>query len=129
MMERTGQHVWHAEVCRVKGELLLAQESQKPVLSLAEGANVKGQMPILSIAEGSKVEEAEACFQQAIAIAQQQRAKSWELRASVSLARLWQSQGKQAEAYQLLAEIYGWFTEGFDTAELQEAKALLDLLA
>ena len=73
--------------------------------------------------------EAEACFQHAIAIAQQQRAKSWELRASMSLARLWQSQGKQAEARQLLAEIYGWFTEGFDTRDLQEAKSLLDRLA
>ena len=76
-----------------------------------------------------RVAEAEACFQQAIEIAQQQRAKSWELRASVSLARLWQNQGKQAEARQLLAEIYGWFTEGFDTADLQEAKALLEELA
>jgi predicted ATPase len=66
---------------------------------------------------------------QPIAVAQQQSAKSWELRASVSLARLWQSQGKKEEARQLLAEIYGWFTEGFDTKDLQEAKALLEELA
>ena len=72
--------------------------------------------------------EAEACFLQAIAVAQQQSAKSWELRASVSLARLWQRQGKQAQARHLLAEIYGWFTEGFDTKDLQEAKALLSEL-
>jgi predicted ATPase len=67
--------------------------------------------------------------QQALAIAQRQQAKSWELRAATSLARLWQSQGKRAEAYERLAQIYGWFTEGFDTADLQEAKALLEALA
>jgi adenylate cyclase len=67
----------------------------------------------------------EECFLKAITIAQKQYAKSLELRAMMSLARLWQSQGKSAEARQLLAEIYGWFTEGFDTKDLQEAKALL----
>ena len=104
VMERTGEHAWHVEMYRLKGTLLLQQQ-------------------------GTVQAEAEACFQQAIEIAQQQRAKSWELRASVSLARLWQSQAKQAEAYQLLAEICGWFTEGFDTADLQEAQALLEELA
>ena len=70
---------------------------------------------------------AEACFQQALTIAaRQQRAKSWELRAAVSLGRLWQQQGKRAEAFELLAPIYGWFTEGFDTPDLKEARALLD---
>jgi predicted ATPase len=73
--------------------------------------------------------EAENCFQQAIAIAQNQQAKSLELRAARSLARLWQQQGKRQEAYDLLAPVYHWFTEGFDTADLQEAKALLDALA
>ena len=62
-------------------------------------------------------------------MARQQQAKSWELRAAMSLARLWQQQGKRAEARDLLAPIYGWFTEGFDTADLQEAKALLEELA
>jgi predicted ATPase len=62
-------------------------------------------------------------------IARQQHAKSWELRAATSLARLWQGQDKRAEAHALLAPIYGWFTEGFDTADLQEAKALLEALA
>ena len=70
-------------------------------------------------------EEAEACFQQALAIARQQQAKSLELRAAMSLSRLWQQQGKQAEARELLAPVYGWFTEGFDTADLQDAKVLL----
>jgi predicted ATPase len=71
-------------------------------------------------------EEAEACFQQALAVARRQQAESLELRAAISLSRLWQQQGKQAEARALLAPLYRWFTEGFDTADLQEAKALLE---
>jgi predicted ATPase len=73
--------------------------------------------------------QAEACFQQALTIARQQQAKSWELRAATSLSRLWQQQGKRADAYDLLAPIYDWFTEGFDTTDLQEARALLEALA
>ena len=73
--------------------------------------------------------QAEACFQQALAVARRQQAKSWELRTATSLSRLWQQQGKRIEAYELLAPIYGWFTEGFDTADLQEAQALLAELA
>ena len=73
--------------------------------------------------------EAETCFHQALAIARQQQAKSWELRAATSLARLWQSQDKCQDATDLLAPVYGWFTEGFDTADVQEAKALLQELA
>jgi predicted ATPase len=75
------------------------------------------------------VSHAEACFQQALAIARRQQAKSLELRAAMSLSRLWQQQGKRDEAQGLLAPIYGWFTEGFDTADLQEARALLEELA
>ncbi len=71
------------------------------------------------------VSQAESCFQQALAIARDQEAKSWELRAATSLARLWQSQGKRQAAYDLLAPVYEWFTEGFDTADLKDAKALL----
>jgi predicted ATPase len=73
--------------------------------------------------------EAEACFLKALEISQKQQAKSLELRATTSLARLWQQQGKRAEAHRMLSEIYGWFTEGFDTKDLQEAKALLAELA
>ena len=73
--------------------------------------------------------EVEACFQKAIEVARQQEAKSWELRATMSLSRLWLNQGKKEEARQLLSEIYDWFTEGFDTADLQEAKALLEELS
>ncbi|MFN7944133.1 MAG: protein kinase [Blastocatellia bacterium] len=97
--EQYGEHFFQAEIYRLRGELLLQSE-----------------------APHAAVEE---CFLQAIKVAQQQQAKSLELRAVMSLARLWQRQGKAAEAQQMLAAIYGWFTEGFDTADLQDAKALL----
>ena len=70
-----------------------------------------------------------ACFHQALDVARRQQARALELRAALSLSRLWQQQGKRQEAHELLAPIYGWFTEGFDTADLQDAKALLDALA
>ena len=73
--------------------------------------------------------EAQACFHRALDIARSQQAKSLELRAATSLSRLWQEQGKRTEARQLPAEVYGWFTEGFDTPDLREAKMLLDELA
>jgi predicted ATPase len=73
--------------------------------------------------------EAETCFRQALDIARAQSAKSWELRAATSLARLWTDQGKRAQAHDLLGPVYDWFTEGFETADLKEAKALLDELA
>ena len=84
--------------------------------------DLKSQVPNLE-------EEAEECFHKAIEIARRQGAKSLELRAVMSLARLWQKQGKKEEARQRLAEIYGWFTEGFDTADLKEAKVLLEELS
>ena len=76
-----------------------------------------------------RIKDAEACFHKAIDVARQQKAKSLELRAATSLARLWHQQGKTTEAYQLLAEIYGWFTEGFETPDLKDAQALLTELA
>jgi predicted ATPase len=78
---------------------------------------------------GTPQAEAETCFRQSLDIARRQQAKSLELRAAMGMARLWQQQGKHAEARELLAPIYGWFTEGFDTADLQEAKALLEEFA
>jgi predicted ATPase len=72
---------------------------------------------------------AERYFERAISVARQQQAKSWELRAAMSMARLWRDQGKRDEARELLAPVYGWFTEGFDTRDLKEAKALLEALA
>jgi predicted ATPase len=106
-VDKTGERVYEAELYRLKGELTLRSRVQGPK---------------------SKVEEAEECFLKAIEIACKQQAKSLELRAVTSLSRLWQQQGKRAEAHELLAEIYNWFTEGFDTVDLQEAKALLDQL-
>ena len=73
--------------------------------------------------------KAEAHFEHAHAVAREQRAKSWELRAAMSMARLWRDQGKRDEARELLAPVYGWFTEGFDTRDLKEAKGLLDELS
>jgi len=73
-------------------------------------------------------DSAEECFTKAVAVAREQKAKFWELRAATSLARLWQSQNKAREAHDLMAPVYGWFTEGFDTADLKDAKALLDEL-
>jgi predicted ATPase len=75
------------------------------------------------------VAKAEAHFGRALAVAREQQAKSWELRAAMSMARLWRDQGKRQQAHDLLAPVYGWFTEGFDTLDLKEAKALLDQLA
>jgi predicted ATPase len=104
---------WEAELHRLKGELLLqsALKNQESAVFTPYAAEV------------------EACFQQALDIARRQQAKSLELRAAVSLSRLWQQHGKRAEARELLAPIYNWFTEGFDTADLQEAKTLLEALS
>jgi predicted ATPase len=103
-MKQQEERWWEAEIHRLRG-VVLSQQS------------------------GTPQEEAQACFQQALDVARRQEAKSLELRTSMSLARLWQRQGKRADAHALLAPIYGWFTEGFDTADLQEAKALLEELS
>jgi predicted ATPase len=100
-IERSGQRFHEAEVHRLKGELLLAQDA-------------------------SNASQAEQSFRTAIEIARKQSAKSWELRATTSLARLLARQGKRDEARAMLAEIYNWFTEGLDTADLKDAKAVLD---
>ena len=100
----TGEHYWEPELYRLQGELLLALSAERHT-------------------------EAAACFQQALNVARQQQAKSLELRAAMSLSRLWQHQGQQGAARELLAPIYGWFTEGFDTADLRDAKALLTALS
>jgi class 3 adenylate cyclase/predicted ATPase len=112
---RTGERYNEVDLYRLKGELVLQSGVRRPA-----SAATSPQSPT-----SSPQSEAEACFHKAIEIARQQQAKSLELRAVMSLSRLWQSQGREDEARQLLAEIYGWFTEGFDTKDLQEAKALL----
>jgi predicted ATPase len=103
LVEQTGVRWYEAETYRIKGTVLLHQATPDAA-------------------------QAEACFQQALDIARRQEAKSWELRAATSPARLWQAQGKRQEAVDLLAPVYEWFTEGFDTADLQEAKTLLETL-
>jgi TOMM system kinase/cyclase fusion protein len=100
MVVKNGERVYEAELHRLKGELLLSLSTDNQ-------------------------DAAETCFHQALDIARYQQAKSWELRAAMSLSRLWQRQGRRDEACELLAPVYGWFTEGFETADLQEAKALL----
>jgi predicted ATPase len=103
-IERTGDALWEPEVHRFMVDLLLRRNPSAP-------------------------DRAEVSYRRAIECARSQEAKSWELRATASLARLWRDQGKPAEAHALLAPVYGWFTEGFDTADLKEAKALLEQLA
>jgi predicted ATPase len=103
-VDTTGERWYESELYRLKGALLLQQSSDDHM-------------------------KAEHCFHHALEIARNQQAKSFELRTATSLARLWQQQGKLKEAYDLLALVYGWFTEGFDTADLKDAKALLDALA
>jgi len=120
LVEKTGDRRWEAEVYRLKGQLTL----QKWAV-ISGQFSVTDPRPLLSDPQG----EAEACFLKAIEVACRQQAKSLELRAVMSLSRLWQQQGKKDEARHLLAEIYNWFTEGFDTADLQEAKALLESLS
>jgi predicted ATPase len=104
VVDTTGECWWEAELHRLTGDLLLRQA-----------------VPAAP--------QAETCWHQALAVARRQHARSWELRAAMSLSRLWQQQGKRDDAYALLAPIYGWFTEGFDTADLQEARRLLEELA
>jgi predicted ATPase len=103
-MQVNKDRLWEAEVLRMAGEV--AFNSPEPDAA-----------------------KAQASFERALAVAREQQAKSWELRASMSLARLWRSQGKPQQARELLAPVYGWFTEGFDTRDLKEAKALLEELA
>ena len=108
-------------------EAMTAVETSKESCFEAEVNRIAGEIALKS--PEPDVAQAEDYFERALAVARQQQAKSWELRASMSLARLWRDQGKVQQARELLAPIYGWFTEGFDTLDLKEAKALLDELA
>jgi predicted ATPase len=104
LIDTTGERWYEAEIYRLKGALLLQQSSDHQA-------------------------EAERCFHHALEIARTQQARSFELKTATTLARLWQSQGKRDEARQVLGNVYGWFTEGFDTADLRDAKALLNELS
>jgi predicted ATPase len=106
-------------------EAMIAIETTKERLFEAEAYRMAGEVALLS----SETTKADDYFDRALAVARKQQAKFWELRAAMSMARLWRNQGKRDEARELLAPIYGWFTEGFDTRDLKEAKALLDELA
>jgi adenylate cyclase len=122
------ERFYAAELHRLKGEFFL-QQWREAGAKPAPRAIDQGHVAAGGATSQSPLQtEAEACFQSALHIAQCQRAKMLELRAAMSLSRLWQLQGKRTEAYALLAPIYHWFTEGFDTADLQEAKALLEEL-
>ena len=123
LVQRKGERCYLVELYRIKGELVLMQSMSRGVLRATRGekAAVESALPTVAQAEG--------CFSQSIKIAQQQKAKSWELRAAISLARLFQKQNKQKEGRDLLAEIYNRFKEGFDTMDLREAKLLLDELS
>jgi predicted ATPase len=102
------------------------KEKSKEKWGEAEVHRIAGEIALKSLAPDT--EKAETYFDRALVVARQQQAKSWELRAAMSMARLWRDQGKPQQARELLAPIYGWFTEGFDTRDLKEAKALLDEL-
>ena len=134
ILERTGEHYYEAELYRLKGELVLqpgvrGPESQEEI----QKSKVKAQKSKIPTPNSPKPNpesqrEAETHFLKAIAAARAQEAKSWELRATMSLIRLRQSQGKKHEAHQVLSDVYSWFTEGFDIKDLQEAKALIEEL-
>jgi predicted ATPase/DNA-binding winged helix-turn-helix (wHTH) protein len=120
LAQRTGECSYLAELYRLKGELLLEQSCNRR-------ATIRGKA--VAVAGPPAVSYAERCFHEAIKIAQRQNAKSLELRAAMSVARLYKEQGREKEAYDLVAKVYDKFTEGFDTVDLREAKALLDELA
>jgi predicted ATPase len=108
-------------------EAMMAIETNKERWFEAEANRIAGQISLLSPEPNAA--KAQGYFERALQIARQQQAKSWELRAAMSMARLWRDQGKPQQARELLAPVYGWFTEGFDTLDLKEAKALLEELA
>jgi len=132
------RHLWYLAMAYAElGQLDHARRCIDEAIDKVEGSKEKwceaevhriaGEIALKSLAPDP--EKAEAYFDHALAVARQQQAKSWELRAAMSLARLWRDQGKPQQARELLAPVYGWFTEGFDTLDLKEAKALLDELA
>jgi predicted ATPase len=129
LMEKTGQRVYEVMLYRLRGELTLAQSSVQSLESrVKKNAKSKVQGSKSKIRNPQLEAEAETCFLKAIEVARKQQAKSLELQAVMSLSRLWQRQGKHRAAHTMLSEIYNWFTEGFDTKDLQEAKTLLENL-
>jgi predicted ATPase len=132
----TGVRFYEAELYRLKGQLTLQQfpgaceqVSEHSRVGMAHHDGPAAEAETVGGAHPPGEEEAEACFLRAVDIARTQQAKTLQLRAAISLARLWQRQGKTEEAHRMLGEIYSWFTEGFDTKDVQEARALLEALA
>jgi predicted ATPase len=124
--DKTSGRTGEAEAYRLKGELTLQREARGWRLETgpsSQASSIKSQV------SQAVAQEVEGYFLKAIEVAKKQQAKSLELRAAMSLSRLWQQQGKKAEAHKLLSDVYNWFTEGFDTKDLQEAKALLEELS
>jgi predicted ATPase len=139
LVDKMGERFYEAELYRLKGELLLTQlrlqgsasnllTSPKQVSGKSKASQGKVAVPSVQSPMAKAQSEAEECFLKAIDIARRQQAKSLELRATMSLARLWKQQGKHHEARTTLSALYNWFTEGFDTADLQEATMLLNEL-
>jgi predicted ATPase len=124
LVEATGERFYEAELHRLRGELLLRQDAGGGRPSPAEPASARPHDP-----GPSGLTEAEACFRRALDIARRQGAKSLELRAALSLARLLRDRGRPAEGRLLLAATFGWFTEGWDTPDLQDARVFLEELA
>src|SRR5262249_49108528 len=120
--EASGEFYWAAEVARLRGAILLQQAAGR---SPTSGRPSSGTAGAKRRAQGSATAEAEACLGEALGIAQQQHAKGGELRAAIGLARLWRGQGKSRDAHELLSGVLGWFTEGFETADVREAQALV----
>jgi predicted ATPase len=127
LADAAGQGGQVEEGLRLLAEALTMFEAGQQGELLAEAYRLQGEFLLCQAV--SNATQAEACFQQTLEVARRQQTKSYELRAASSLSRLWQQQGKYAEARELLAPLYSWFTEGFDTADLQEAQALLDALS
>jgi predicted ATPase len=115
------------EALRCIGDVMTAVETTNERWFEADAYRIAGNIALKT--PKPDVAKAEAYFERALLVARQQQGKSWELRASMSLARLWRDQGKVQQARELMAPVYGWFTEGFDTRDLKEAKALLEDLA
>jgi predicted ATPase len=125
VVDKTGERFYEAELYRLKGELTVqSKTSLKQVSGKAQTGQDKTKVLITQSLTSEVQSEAETCFLKAIAISRKQQAKSLELRATISLARTWQ-QSKRSEGHQMLSKIYNWFTEGFDTKDLQEAKTLI----
>jgi predicted ATPase len=132
LVERTGERWYEAELHRLEGELRLQAERHAPngQRNAKRGKRATAARATRSDrAAADARRSAEACFRTAMEIAGHQQAKSLELRAATSLSRLWQQQGKRRQAHQMLAAIYGWFSEGFETPDLRDARALLAELA